>query len=46
MMIIGEEDQAAGTVSFRYRNGDQKNGIQISAAISEVMAAIKNRSKI
>jgi threonyl-tRNA synthetase len=46
MMITGEEDQAAGTVSFRYRNGDQKNGIQISAAISEVMAAIKNRSKI
>ena len=46
MMIIGEEDQAAGTVSFRYRNGDQKNGIQISAAISEVMAAIKNRSQI
>jgi threonyl-tRNA synthetase len=46
MMIIGEEDQAAGTVSFRYRNGDQKNGIQIPAAISEVLTAIKNRSQI
>ena len=46
MMIIGEEDQTAGTVSFRYRNGEQKNGLQISAAIAEVLAAIKNRTQI
>jgi threonyl-tRNA synthetase len=46
MMIIGEEDQTAGTVSFRYRNGEQKNGLQISAAIAEVLDAIKNRTQI
>ena len=46
MMIIGEEDQTAGTVSFRYRNGEQKNGLQISAAIAEVLTAIKNRTQI
>jgi threonyl-tRNA synthetase len=27
MMIAGEEDQNNGAVSFRYRNGEQKNGI-------------------
>ncbi|MFN9952938.1 MAG: His/Gly/Thr/Pro-type tRNA ligase C-terminal domain-containing protein, partial [bacterium] len=26
MMIAGEEDQKANAVSFRFRNGDQKNG--------------------
>jgi threonyl-tRNA synthetase len=26
MLIAGEEDMNAGAVSFRYRNGDQKNG--------------------
>ena len=46
MMIIGEEDQTAGTVSFRYRNGEQKNGLQIPAAIAEVLDAIKNRTQI
>ena len=35
-----------GTVSFRYRNGEQKNGLQISAAIAEVLDAIKNRTQI
>ena len=46
MMIVGEEDLKAGTVSFRYRNGEQKNGINLQAAINEVLTAIKNRSQI
>ena len=46
MMIAGEEDQAAGGVSFRYRNGEQKNGISIDDAISEVLAAVANRIQI
>jgi len=46
MMIAGEEDQSAGAVSFRYRNGEQKNGISIDAAIAEVLAAIQNRIQI
>ena len=45
-MIAGEEDQAAGGVSFRYRNGEQKNGISIDDAISEVLAAVANRIQI
>ena len=46
MMIAGEEDQKAGAVSFRYRNGEQKNGIPINVAINEVLSAIHNRSQI
>jgi len=46
MIIVGEEDQKAGTVSFRYRNGDQKNGISVHSAIDEVLSAIKNRTQI
>ena len=46
MMIVGEDDQKAGTVSFRYRNGDQKNGITVDQAIEEILLAIKNRTQI
>jgi len=46
MMIAGEEDQAAGAVSFRYRNGEQKNGLPIADAIAEILASITSRSQI
>jgi threonyl-tRNA synthetase len=46
MMIAGEEDQKVGAVSFRYRNGEQKNGIPIKAAIEEIQTAVKNRTQI
>ena len=46
MMIAGEEDQKAGAVSFRYRNGEQKNGIPIKEAVAEVLTAISSRAQI
>ncbi|MBU3691997.1 MAG: threonine--tRNA ligase [Candidatus Nanopelagicaceae bacterium] len=46
MIIAGEEDQKIGAVSFRYRNGEQKNGVPIAAAIEEVLAAVKNRTQV
>jgi threonyl-tRNA synthetase len=46
MMIAGEDDQNAKAVSFRYRNGEQKNQIQIKDAIAEVLSAIKERIQI
>ena len=45
MMIAGDEDMAAKAVSFRYRNGEQKNQIPIKDAIAEVIAAIKDRKQ-
>ena len=46
MVIAGEEDQAVGAVSFRYRNGEQKNGIPIADAIAEINKAIKERTQV
>ncbi len=46
MVIAGEEDQAAGAVSFRYRNGEQKNGIPIADAIVEIKRTIKERTQV
>jgi threonyl-tRNA synthetase len=46
MLIVGEEDMNAGAVSFRYRNGDQKNGVPIADAISEILATINERRQV
>ncbi|MEY3345837.1 MAG: hypothetical protein RLZZ581_631 [Actinomycetota bacterium] len=46
MIIAGEEDQKLGAVSFRYRNGEQKNGVPIAAAIEEILTAVKNRTQV
>ncbi len=46
MMIAGEDDQKAGAVSFRYRNGEQKNGIAIKDAIAEILESITTRQQI
>ena len=46
MMIAGEEDQGAKTVSFRFRNGDQKNGVPIDDAIAMIKNAIANREQV
>ena len=46
MLIAGEEDQKAGAVSFRYRNGEQKNGVPLAQAIAEIAAAIAAREQV
>jgi threonyl-tRNA synthetase len=46
MIIAGEEDMNAGAVSFRYRNGDQKNGIPIAEAIAEILATVSKRQQV
>jgi threonyl-tRNA synthetase len=46
MMIAGDEDQKLKAVSFRYRNGEQKNQIPIGDAITEVLTSISDRRQI
>ena len=46
MIIAGEEDMNAGAVSFRYRNGDQKNGIAILDAIAEIKQTVAERKQV
>jgi len=46
MLIAGDEDVAAGAVSFRYRDGTQKNGVPIDEAIDEITQAIDERVQV
>ena len=46
MLIAGDEDVAAGAVSFRYRDGTQKNGVLIADAIAEITSAIADRVQV
>ena len=46
MLIAGEEDMNAGAVSFRYRNGDQKNGVPLADAIAEIRKAVQDRVQV
>jgi threonyl-tRNA synthetase len=43
LLIAGDEDVAAGTVSFRYRDGSQRNGVPLDRAVEEVVATIRSR---
>jgi threonyl-tRNA synthetase len=46
MLIAGEDDQKAGAVSFRYRNGEQKNGVPLAEAIAEISATVAARQQV
>ncbi len=43
MLIAGDDDIAKGAVSFRYRNGEQRNGVPIPEAIDEIVTAVRER---
>ena len=42
-LIAGEQDRSAGTVSFRFRDGSQTNGIPVDDAIARIVAAIADK---
>ena len=46
VLIAGEDDRAAGAVSFRYRDGSQKNGVPVADAAAEILAAIRERRQV
>ncbi|WP_083950092.1 threonine--tRNA ligase [Herbidospora yilanensis] len=43
MLLAGDDDVAAGAVSFRYRNGEQKNGVSVDQAVAEIVDAVERR---
>ncbi len=45
-LIAGEEDRAAGAVSFRFRDGHQENGIPIAEAIDRITTAIAEHAQV
>jgi len=46
MLIVGDQDVEAGAVSFRYRNGEQENGVPLADAVSRIVAAIADRVQV
>ncbi|MFC6883121.1 MULTISPECIES: threonine--tRNA ligase [Actinomadura] len=46
MLLAGDDDVARDAVSFRYRNGEQKNGVPIEEAADEIVKAIEARVQI
>jgi threonyl-tRNA synthetase len=45
-LIAGEEDRSAGTVSFRFRDGSQLNGIPVDEAIAKITASIASHELV
>jgi len=46
ILIAGEQDRAAGTVSFRFRDGSQENGVPIADAVARIRGAIASHARV
>ncbi|UGQ10644.1 threonine--tRNA ligase [Yinghuangia sp. ASG 101] len=46
MLLAGDDDVAAGAVSFRYRSGEQKNGVPVDDAVAEIVKAVEERVQV
>jgi threonyl-tRNA synthetase len=46
MLLAGDDDVAKGAVSFRYRSGEQKNGVPVAEAIAEITTAVARRDQV
>ncbi len=45
-LIAGEQDRAGGTVSFRFRDGSQRNGIPVAQAVELIRQVIANKTLV
>lgn len=45
-LIVGEEDANAGTVSFRFRDGTQLNGVASDRAVDLIVSSIANHELV
>ncbi len=45
-LIAGEDDRAAGSVSFRVRDGTQVNGVPVAEAVERFTGAIARREQV
>ncbi len=46
MLIAGGEDVEAGAVSFRFRDGTQRNGVPVDQAVAEIVQAVRDRVQV
>ncbi|WP_336991804.1 threonine--tRNA ligase [Leucobacter sp. VD1] len=45
-LIAGEDDRAAGAVSFRFRDGSQLNGVPVAEAVERIVRAIETHEQV
>jgi threonyl-tRNA synthetase len=45
-LIAGAEDQQSNSVSFRYRSGEQVNGVAVDDAVALILEAIENKKQV
>jgi len=43
VLIAGATDAEAGAVSFRYRDGSQRNGVPVADAVAQIAAWVTAR---
>ncbi|MDR9362982.1 MAG: threonine--tRNA ligase [Microbacteriaceae bacterium] len=46
IVIAGETDADANAVSFRFRDGTQRNGIELETAVDEIVSAVESRKQV
>jgi threonyl-tRNA synthetase len=46
MLLAGDEDVSKGAVSFRYRSGEQRNGVPLAEAVEEIVLAVESRAQV
>ena len=46
VLIAGADDEAAGAVSFRYRDGRQSNGVPVDEAVAQITSAVAERRQV
>ena len=46
MLIAGDNDVEGGAVSFRYRSGEQENGVPVDDAVERIVEAIRSRVQV
>mgnify|MGYP000397239765 FL=1 len=46
IVIAGDSDEADSAVSFRYRDGTQRNGIKLEQAVKEIVDAVASREQV
>lgn len=46
VLIAGGDDEAAGAVSFRFRDGSQENQVPVDEAVERIVSAIESRAQV
>jgi len=46
MLIAGDDDVSKEAVSFRYRDGSQKNAVPVADAVAEIVTAVRDRVQV